>query len=487
MVDPGPVITPPGQYTHCVDRHDYQDVPGVLDVGIPAMLEFLLCNYLLGGKLVCLAGGGDECAIGTVVGLEAVGEGKTGINALDNDFSFNVFLAPFEAQDIARAYGPPSSPLGPPNGVYVDPHTVRDDLVKNGPLGWLMVDPTPTPQPLPAPVDQSGAPGPPTGKPQPQDGATWPVDGYGVLWKLITGVLAPSPRPGEQGQPDTEEGDNLHKLWRKPPNNEWPPPPQDGVWLPLPVLHCECEGSRIFFVCQAMKPFLDLLQGKLPGGGPSPGEACHAVANWLPWPIDKIVNAICSVVEDLIALPIALALAPAMAAAFATAWEAAQAFDDLFVTGPVAKQIHVGDVVIVKGRWDWDAGHSGHTELHPVKSIQKLTSFPPAPGHLPTEIRPPYDTATPPQVVDYDPSHAGGIPGPIKTEITSVHDQWCRLVSEAPPPPDPRQPGGLSAPQLASMTPDQLAVWAAQNQPEHSWAVHPLLDGCSPDRPPVPR
>ena len=114
MVDPGPVITPPGQYTHCVDRHDYQDVPGVLDVGIPAMLEFLLCNYLLGGKLVCLAGGGDECAIGTVVGLEAVGEGKTGINALDNDFSFNVFLAPFEAQDIARAYGPPSSPLARP-------------------------------------------------------------------------------------------------------------------------------------------------------------------------------------------------------------------------------------------------------------------------------------------------------------------------------------------------------------------------------------
>jgi hypothetical protein len=461
VVDVGPVITPPGQYTHCVDRRDYKDVPGLLDAGIPATLEFLLCDYLLGGKLVCLAGGGDECAIGIVVGLEAVGAGKKGIEALDNDFSFNVLIAPFQVQDFA-AYGPPA----PPDTNIVNPHRVRDDAVKNGPLGWLMVD-SPNPQPLPPPVDQTGAPGPPFKKKQPRGTGTWPVDGYGVLWKLVSDRLVDANR----------EGDNLHKLWDKPPGDEWPAPPGADAWIPLPVLHCECEGSRIFFVCRAMKPFLDLLQGKVPGGGPSPGEACHAVAKWMPWPLNKVVNAVCSIVEDLIAIPIAIALAPAMAAAFAAAWEAAQAFDDLFVTGPVAKQIHVGDVVIVMGRWDWDAGHSGHTELHPVKSIQKLMT---ASGKLPPEIRPAKDlTRTPPQP-DYDPSHAGGIPDLVKADISSTHERWCRLVSEAPPPPDPRQPGGLSVPQLASMTPEQLAVWAAQNQPENSWAVHPLLDGCTP-------
>jgi hypothetical protein len=467
MVDVGPVITPPGQYTHCVDRKDYRDIPGVLDNGIPAILEFLLCDYLLGGKLVCLSGGGDQCAIGTVVGLEAVGAGKSGIEALDTDFSFNVLLAPFEVQDFS-VYGPP-----PPANI-ADPHAIRDDSVKNGPLGWLMVD-SPNPDPLPAPVDQTGAPGPPFKTPSPRGTATWPVDGYGVLWKLIGSRLVDANR----------EGDNLHKLWDKPPDNEWPPPPPPSppdLWIPLPVSHCECEGSRIFFVCQAMKPFLDLLQGKMPGGGPSPGEVCHAVAKWLPWPIDKIVNAVCSLVEDLIALPIAIALAPAMAAAFATAWEAAQAFDDLFVTGPVAKQIHIGDIVIVRGRWDWDAGHSGHTELHPVKSIQKLMS---PTGSLPPEIRPPHDlsTAAP---VDYNPRHVGGIPPAVAADITLTHQQWCRFVAEAPPPPDPRQPGGLSAPQLASMTPEQLSVWAAQNQPENSWTVHPLLDGCAPHEPATP-
>lgn len=458
MVDTGPVITPPGQYTHCLDRKDYKDVPGILSSGIPAMLEFLLCDYLLGGKLVCLSGGGDECGIGIVVGLEAVGVGKKGIDALDNDFSFNVLLAPFLPHDF-HTYSPK------PPGHIVNPHNVRDHTVKHGPLGWLMVD-TVDPSTLPPPVDQTGAPGPPFKKPQPKMNATWPVDGYGVLWQLEGGDVVDASR----------EGDNLHKLSDKPPDKEWDAPPESGQWISLPVLHCECEGSRIFFVCQAMRPFLDLLQGKPPGGGPSPGEACHAVAKWMPWPIDKIVDAVCSVVEDLIAIPIALALAPAMAAAFATAWESAQAFDDLFVTGPIAKQIHMGDVVIVKGRWDWDAGHSGHTELHPVKSIQKLMT---PPNQLPPEIRPTADTSVaPPKDVDYDPQKP--LPANVSAQIRATHERWCRLVSEAPPPPDPRHPDGLSAPQLASLTPEQQAVWAAQNQPENSWSVHPLIDGCAP-------
>ncbi|MEV8037817.1 hypothetical protein [Streptomyces sp. NPDC086182] len=460
MVDAGAAITPPGQYTHCVDRKDYRDVPGILDAGLPAALKFLLCEFLLGGKLVCLGGGRDQCAIGTVAGLEAVGAGKKGLEALDNDFSFNVLLAPFQVQDFV-AYIPPSFP----DTNIVEPHRIRDHAVKHGPLGWLMVDP-PNPRPLPNPVDQSGAPGWPFKKKQPKGNATWPMDGYGVLWHFASNHLH------DEGQ----EGDNLHKLHDRPPGGEWtaPPAPDTGQWVPLPVLHCECEGSRIFFACQAMDPFLDLLQGKVPGSsGPSPGEVCHTVADKLPWPLDVVANAVCAIAEDLIAIPIALALAPLLAAAFGAAWEAAQAFDDLFITGPVAKQIHVGDVVIVQGRWDWDAGHSGHTELHPVKAILKLTT---PPQILPSEIRP--------QSADYDPTGGLGIPDADKAAIKATHERWCRLLAEAPPPPDPRQGGGLSPAQLASMTSEQLAVWAAQNRPENSWTAHPLLDGCAPDQPP---
>ena len=91
----GPIIAPPGQYTHCVDRKDYRDVPGLFDEGIPTMIEFILCEYLLGGKLVGLAGGADRCAIGVVASVEQVGAGIEGFNAIDNDFSFNVVVAPY--------------------------------------------------------------------------------------------------------------------------------------------------------------------------------------------------------------------------------------------------------------------------------------------------------------------------------------------------------------------------------------------------------
>lgn len=449
----GPVITPPGQYTHCVEREDYRDVPGLLDEGAPTILEFLLCEYLLGGKLVCLAGGRDQCAIGIVVGLEQVGAGKSGFDAIDNDFSFNVLLAPYTPDDFAR-YGKPAPPAN-----IVDPHRTRDDVAAHSPQGWLLLD-APSLSPLPAPVDQTGAPGTPIGKKQPQGTASWPNDGYGVLWKT-DGVTVTDP--------GFEEGNNLHKLWDRPPDKEWPDPPSanDGDFVTLPVIHCECEGSRICFVCQALKPFLEAIQGKIPGTDISPSKACHSVAKWMPWPLNKIVKAVCSAVEDIVAVPIALALAPAMAAAIATAWEAAQAFDDLFVTGPVAKQIHVGDVVIVTGRWTWDGGHSGHTELHPVKTIQKLMT---PPHVLPLEVRPPGP--------DYDPRNP--LPAAVADEIARAHDEWCRLASEPPPPFDPRHPGGLSDPQFASLTPVQRDLYNRQRQPENSWSVHPLVDGCRP-------
>jgi hypothetical protein len=420
----GPVITPPGQYTHCVDRTAYRDVPGPLDAGAAAIAEFTLCEYLLGGKLVCLAGGGDECAIGVVVGIEEVGYQKSGFDAIDNDFSFNLLVLPYSPGDFA-AYRENLADRS-----TFEAHRIRDDVVAHSPLGPLMVDPRPSPTPLPTPREPGG---------------TSPVDGYGVLYHWDGVGLAY----------DHENQNNLHKLWDEHP--------QDGSVVSIPILHCECEGSRIFFVCQALKPFLEAIQGKVPGSpGPSPGDVCHAALDWVPFGIGK---AICSIVEDIVEAGIALALAPAMAAALAAAWEAAQAFDDLFVTGPVAKQIHVGDVVIVTGRWTWDAGHAGHVELHPVKTIQKLRLAPELAG-------------------GHDPRNP--LPEAIVSTIRDVQARWCRHVREAPPPPDPRSGGTLSGAQLAALTPDQLAVHQRQQRPENGWQLHPTIDGCAPAEEPPP-
>jgi hypothetical protein len=429
----GSVTRPPGQYTHCVDRRNYVENPekwGFFDAGIPSRLEFALCEYLLGGKLVCLAGGGDECAIGTVIGIEEVGYEKSGFDAIDNDFSFNLMLAPYAVDDFSAYRPAPGSPATSPPAY--EPHRLRDDVAKHSPLGLLLVDPTPSPRPLPTPSEPAG---------------TSPVDGYGVGYRW----------QDERGKLVYEHGfqNNLHKIWEGNP--------QDGSVIALPCLHCECEGSRIFFVCQAMKPFLDIMRGKAPGSPlPSPGEVCHAALDWVPLGLGK---ALCSLIEDIIAVPIALALAPAALAAFAGAWEAAQAYDDLFVTGPVSKRVELDDTVIVLGRWVWDAGHAGHTELHPVKAFQR---------------------------VELPPGHRGGnnpklgLRGDIKAEIHEFHDRWCRLLREAPPPFDPRHPNGIGEAILASLTPEQQAVHLHQEQPENSWTIHPAIDGCAPEVEPPP-
>src|SRR5215472_13090152 len=93
------------QYTHCVQPADYVDplprtnnafqiiaaiADGVLIGGwLPDAI--LGCDYLLGGKLVCL--GGDECAIGHITHFEPPSSKSFPAN-LDNDFSLNILLSP---------------------------------------------------------------------------------------------------------------------------------------------------------------------------------------------------------------------------------------------------------------------------------------------------------------------------------------------------------------------------------------------------------
>ncbi len=344
----GPIISPPGQYTHCVDRKDYKDVPGILSSGIPATLEFLLCDYLLGGKLVCLAGGGDECGIGVVVGARSGRRRQVGHRGAGQRLLVQPALGPLRGRRLRALSSRHRDPT------KFEAHKIRDDVAAHSPLGWLMLDNATATSPLPTPREPSS---PPAG--------TSPVDGYGVLYSMQNSTLVF----------DHENQNNLHKLWEHS---------HDGSAVSIPILHCECEGSRIFFVCQAMKPFIDLMQGKIPGCGAEPGGGLPCPSRLGAVGIGK---AVCTLIEDIVGGLIGLAIWPAALATFATAWEAAQAFDDLFVTGPIADQIHVGDTVVVTGRWVWDAGHAGHCEFHPVKTIQKIT--------MPSDMRGPYVPADP--------------------------------------------------------------------------------------------
>jgi hypothetical protein len=151
------------------------------------------------------------------------------------------------------------------------------------------------------------------------------------------------------------------------------------------------------------------------------------------------------------ALLSAIAVLPLLSNLIALAWAAGsddnKSFDD-------AGDLQPGDLVLVRGRWVFDAAHQGWNELHPVTFVQKL------PDTL-DAIDSPYDS--------------GDLPDLLKT--------WCEHVAVIPT----RSPSGAGPP--AGMSAPQQATWNAQTQPEHRWYFHPLIDGCQPTQnpPEIPR
>jgi hypothetical protein len=427
----GPAIEVPGRFTHCVNRSDYRPLTKnaakiLFQTGVGSWAK-AFCDYLLGGKLICL--GNTECAVGHVVGIEPVGFGKPFPDDIDNDFSFNLLLAPHTIDDFAGAakqltFVEEAKLPAEKQANFLNQKIVAED----GMQGRLIVDPSKSlanPDDWPDPLEKEGG--------LKSTGYAAPPVVY--VW----GSGGPKPYI-----PSDDKSDRLR--------DEATQDADHARRVPIPVLHCECEGSRPFQVCQAIGPFLDLASGKLPGvPGPSASEVCHATLGWIPF----VGDAICSLIEDAIVL----ALAPVALAAAAAAWFGAQVIDDVFFTGPISGEIALGDAVAVTGRWVWDAGHSGWPELHAVHTVQKLV--------------------IPPEFL------TGARADPKALEDFRRH--VCHLVGEAPPnfgtPNAPR-----TVPQVAAMTPEQRVVHERQQQPENRWRIHPLIDGCEgePPAPPPP-
>jgi hypothetical protein len=368
-------------FTHCVSKADYSNpVSFGLDAGL-ATLGKDACDYLLGRKLICL--GGVKCAIGTIIHIEPVGYHKPFPEDIDNDFCVNVLLFPHEVEEFG--------PSGGPTDKLSNWHEVTDDGVQ----GALILH---DPSAMPTPKEPATEPTPYT--------ATY-------LFGVPDG-----PKPYEPNEDKTEQALEEAK--------------QDASGIKrieIPVLHCEFEGSRIFAVCSAIAPFLDLASGG-PGGG------CRKAIGWIPF----VGDLICTIVETLLTI----ALAPLIAAAAAAAWESAAVFDELANTGPISRRVSLGEPVIVTGTWTWDGGHSGWNEFHPTLTLQKIV--------LPT-------TAT------------AGLPA---ADAKAFVDRWCGLVAQAPPPTgETQQP----------LTPAQQDTQDRQQQPEHGWQFHPAIDGCAPDKP----
>lgn len=196
------------QYTHCVLPADYQDnTPG--GNLFQALWSFItgggfdevgtICDYLLGGKLVCL--GGDRCAIGRVTKMETPAD-KSFPDSIDNDFSINLLLSPHELGEFAF-------------------HTRIDNYnkVKNDGL-------------------QGGLIGRQPNMPTPREADTVSSD--------------PTPWPNYHGY--TTDYPSSSYISYDPSNSPFQVPGSDQGFQ-VPVLHLELEGSRIHDVCVVVSSF----------------------------------------------------------------------------------------------------------------------------------------------------------------------------------------------------------------------------------------
>ena len=363
------------QYTHCVNPQDYVDntPPAgfwakLLDPNVPAWVA-TACSYLLGGKLVCLGDGSDQCAIGHITHFEPPSD-KSFPDNIDNDFSLNIVLAPHGLTTGAS---------------YRDNYNA---IANDGYQGWLIKPQSGMPVP-----HESNTPDDKSSPPQP-----WP-DNYRYQGYATKYPDSNYPEYDPAQSPFQVDGSDGHPFW-------------------VPSFHLECEGSRIHDVCAAIAAVQ----------GPASAICDVPIIGW----------AVCFVI-DLVTLPVLLTTI-AIASANATDGDA----NDPRVGG--GGQLKLGDLIVVTGRWVYDAGHQGWNEFHPVKRIQLV----------------------PPEGANWG------------ADFATWRDAWCEATGHCPPyaPPGTRP---------SDMTPAQAATYDNQLDPSNQWVYHPAIDGCGPlEGPPAP-
>jgi hypothetical protein len=411
------------QYTSCVEAKNFEELNKVyvgvllaavaggsiaalftgglgLIVAIPALVEALnyVSDWMLNRKLICLHRDASKMcgehemvwAIGEVADTEAVGQDKNPIEDIDNDYAVNVILAPFgmgafgDSKDANLKIATEGVPA-PPQGdlLQMQSAPLEDGKPKFTAYFRTMI------------VNQTDG----------QYRAWTDVVGRDYGW---TGIIGP----------------DQQKAWADYVYaNAWLHPEKK----PVPVLHCEFEGSRIRDVLEATETF---------------GPGRHwCKKNWF-------TKFVCKVLQTLFSPVILLLIAKAWAAA-----KDGDPADALEGGGTITSK----DQVIVGGRWTYDGGHEGWNEFHAARTIQKVA---------------------------YVPNDYAGFEAFRKAWC---HEQEKVPHTD----PDGNSPPGSApknAPSGPPLTPIQQQTYDSQQRPENRWVLHPEIDGCVPpddlDHPP---
>lgn len=401
------------QYTSCVKPQDYEDTaPSKGWVIAGALLTGMVdwwrtADYLLHHKLVCLGSltpgtagakprltlapdGEVSCALGRIVSFEPPSE-KSFPDNIDNDFSFNILLRPDDASEHFLSDNPFTGDGGTwlaKSGDY------RVQSVRNGYQGEFV-------------TEQAGMP-------QPHEAS----DG-GPHFAGLTSEMFFDAGKNAGGTASLALGTRV--VWFADGSVQTYPADAPGDFS-VPILHCECEGTRINDVFN--------VADQLPGSG----AGCRK--HWY-------TAIACFLLRVL--------FAPFTNAFVAEAWAKARDgdyHDALEGNGDLS----VGDLVLVQGRWTFDAGHIGWNEIHAVRTIQKIPE-PPGPAGPPP-------------------------PGSPPEAFERFYKVWCGLASEVPL----SAPFGQGRPE---MTPRQTAVHDNLLKPENHYMFHPDVDGCARQGPVV--
>jgi hypothetical protein len=299
-------------------------------ISIAALVQLLryVLEFMLNGKLICLhrnsadcnCGATDNtiCAIGEVSDTEGIGEDKNPIEDVDNDYAMNVILAPFNMREFAAHDVGTSTaeiPAAIKDAVYAvatGPTQSQGDLLHRH---------------LPPPVSADGE-----------------LTGTGYFRTMIgldSGEYHAWTELIGRDFGWFGIGPDQKKKWA-----DYVLDPKNAVQhpkiFPVPVLHCEFEGTRI-------RDMLDVIEAFSFGGS-------WCKTNWF-------FRALCIVLQTIFA-PLALI-------AVGIAWAAATdgSDSDALVGGG---HVNSKDWVVLRGRWAYDGGHSGWAEVHATRIVQKI-------------------------------------------------------------------------------------------------------------------
>jgi hypothetical protein len=328
-------------------------------IAIAALVQLLryVLDFMLNGKLICKHrtsadcncgdAGNTICAIGEVADTEGVGEDKNPIADVDNDYAMNLILAPFDMRAFA------ANNVGTSTAEFSDEVKTKNYKIASAPTqpqGDLLERDLPAPVAADGDLQGKGYFRTMIGLDSGEYHAWTEIVGRDYGWYGIVG-------------PDQQ------KQWSDyvfVPENARQHPSR----FPVPVLHCEFEGSRI-------SDMLDVIEAFSFGGA-------WCKSNWF-------TRALCVVLQSIFA-PLALIAA-------GIAWAAAKDGDDsdaLVGGGHVTGK----DWVVVRGRWAYDGGHEGWCEVHATRIVQKISRT-----DVPTDG---------PGFIDYQ-------------------KRWCERLSELPP------------------------------------------------------